>query len=268
MGSRRPRCEPRSRSPRPARVVSAYTSRRSGSPKSGSSAPGKPPTNPLAPYDLQVRTPPTSCTRRNHAAGLRIPASLEHGNHLVAAVRMEVVVAEHGIDRALWSGRQASASTARLVGVTVRRQVTSEKDDVNLRLRDGAKGVRDRSRSGIGRSGCRLRRRRESSRSSLGMFTSGGFHKRIRGYTPGAMAYTPAENFPELIDSMKRAAAALRDAEVPYVLGGGLAAWAPGGPPTKHDVDFFVRERRRRACARCPGRRGDESRSSRRRTGC
>src|SRR5688572_27612183 len=56
------------------------------------------------------------------------------------------------------------------------------------------------------------------------------------------MAYTPSENFPELIDSMKRAAAALRDAEVPYILGGGLAAWARGGPPTEHDVDFFVHE--------------------------
>jgi hypothetical protein len=55
------------------------------------------------------------------------------------------------------------------------------------------------------------------------------------------MAYTPSENFPELIDSMKRAAAALRDAEVPHLLGGGLAAWARGGPPTEHDVDFFVR---------------------------
>ena len=55
------------------------------------------------------------------------------------------------------------------------------------------------------------------------------------------MAYTPSENFPELIESMKGAAAALRDAEVPYMLGGGLAAWARGGPPTEHDVDFFVR---------------------------
>ena len=54
------------------------------------------------------------------------------------------------------------------------------------------------------------------------------------------MAYTPSENFPELIDTMKRAAAALRDAEIPYMLGGGLAAWARGGPPTEHDVDFFV----------------------------
>lgn len=54
------------------------------------------------------------------------------------------------------------------------------------------------------------------------------------------MAYTPAENFPDLIDAMKRGAAALREAGIPYLLGGGLAAWARGGPPTEHDVDFFV----------------------------
>ncbi len=54
------------------------------------------------------------------------------------------------------------------------------------------------------------------------------------------MPYTPADNFPELIDAMKRAAALLRDAGIPYMLGGGLAAWARGGPPTEHDVDFFV----------------------------
>ena len=56
------------------------------------------------------------------------------------------------------------------------------------------------------------------------------------------MAFTPSDKFPELIDAMKLAAAALRDAAVPYILGGGLAAWARGGPPTEHDVDFFVRE--------------------------
>ena len=55
------------------------------------------------------------------------------------------------------------------------------------------------------------------------------------------MPYTPADDFPELIASMKRAGAALRDAGVPALLGGGLAAWARGGPPTEHDVDFFVR---------------------------
>jgi len=48
--------------------------------------------------------------------------------------------------------------------------------------------------------------------------------------------------FEELVDAMKVAAAALRDAGIPYMLGGGLAGWARGGPPTEHDVDFFVRE--------------------------
>ena len=57
------------------------------------------------------------------------------------------------------------------------------------------------------------------------------------------MSYMPNEAFPELIETMKRAAAALREAEVPFLLGGGMAAWARGGPPTDHDVDLLVRER-------------------------
>ena len=55
------------------------------------------------------------------------------------------------------------------------------------------------------------------------------------------MPYTPPDNFPDLIDAMKVASAALREADVPHLLGGGLAGWARGGPPTEHDVDFFVR---------------------------
>ena len=57
------------------------------------------------------------------------------------------------------------------------------------------------------------------------------------------MSYTPSETFPELIETMKKGAAALREADVPFLLGGGLAAWARGGPPTDHDVDFMLRER-------------------------
>ena len=48
-------------------------------------------------------------------------------------------------------------------------------------------------------------------------------------------------SFEELLETLKLAAAALRDAEVPFVLGGGLAIWARGGPETEHDVDFFVK---------------------------
>jgi hypothetical protein len=33
----------------------------------------------------------------------------------------------------------------------------------------------------------------------------------------------------------------MRNAEVPFVLAGGLACWARGGPQTDHDVDFYVK---------------------------
>jgi predicted nucleotidyltransferase len=45
-----------------------------------------------------------------------------------------------------------------------------------------------------------------------------------------------------LLDCLKRVAAALRDAEVPFALGGGLSAWARGGPPSENDVDLLIRE--------------------------
>ena len=55
--------------------------------------------------------------------------------------------------------------------------------------------------------------------------------------------------FEELLETMKHAAAALRDADVQFVLGGGLAIWARGGPETEHDVDFFVKpDDAERAC--------------------
>jgi hypothetical protein len=49
--------------------------------------------------------------------------------------------------------------------------------------------------------------------------------------------------FFELVETMKRSAAVLRDAGVPFLLGGGLAAWARGGPASEHDVDLLLRER-------------------------
>ena len=40
---------------------------------------------------------------------------------------------------------------------------------------------------------------------------------------------------------MTRVAAALRDAEIPYLLAGSFAAWARGGPMHPTDVDFAVK---------------------------
>jgi hypothetical protein len=52
----------------------------------------------------------------------------------------------------------------------------------------------------------------------------------------------PDETFDRLLTAMKHGAAALRDAEIPFALAGGLAVYARGGPPTEHDVDFLLRE--------------------------
>jgi hypothetical protein len=53
----------------------------------------------------------------------------------------------------------------------------------------------------------------------------------------------PDAPFDALLDAMKKAAGVLRDADVPFLLGGGLASWARGGPPTEHDVDFAIPQR-------------------------
>jgi Nucleotidyl transferase of unknown function (DUF2204) len=47
--------------------------------------------------------------------------------------------------------------------------------------------------------------------------------------------------FGEIKETMKRAAGALRQADVPFLLGGGLAIWARGGPTTGHDLDLMVK---------------------------
>jgi hypothetical protein len=41
--------------------------------------------------------------------------------------------------------------------------------------------------------------------------------------------------------SLKKTVAALREAHVPFLLGGSLAVWARGGPETQHDLDFIIK---------------------------
>ena len=48
-------------------------------------------------------------------------------------------------------------------------------------------------------------------------------------------------SFEDLLETLKRASAALREADIPFVLGGGIAVWARGGPETEHDLDFFLK---------------------------
>src|SRR5215208_3200753 len=48
-------------------------------------------------------------------------------------------------------------------------------------------------------------------------------------------------SFDTIEATLKRTVAALRDAGVPFLLGGSLASWARGGPETRKDLDFIVK---------------------------
>ena len=52
----------------------------------------------------------------------------------------------------------------------------------------------------------------------------------------------PEPTFEEMVDAMKDAVSVLQAREIPFVLGGGLAAWARGGPRSEHDVDLLILE--------------------------
>src|SRR5215218_5996349 len=47
--------------------------------------------------------------------------------------------------------------------------------------------------------------------------------------------------FADIEATLKKAAAALRGADVPFLLGGSLASWARGGPETRHDLDLMIK---------------------------
>jgi predicted nucleotidyltransferase len=52
---------------------------------------------------------------------------------------------------------------------------------------------------------------------------------------------TDSEQFDQIKESLKKAAAVLQRAGVPFLLGGALAAWARGGPESSHDLDLLVK---------------------------
>lgn len=50
-----------------------------------------------------------------------------------------------------------------------------------------------------------------------------------------------ASRFGPIEETLRRAAATLRDGGIPFLLGGSLAFWARGGKETVHDLDLIVR---------------------------
>jgi predicted nucleotidyltransferase len=50
------------------------------------------------------------------------------------------------------------------------------------------------------------------------------------------------EGFEALLATLKKAAVALHEEGVPFLLGGGVACWVRGGPESDHDLDLMVKE--------------------------
>jgi predicted nucleotidyltransferase len=48
--------------------------------------------------------------------------------------------------------------------------------------------------------------------------------------------------FEDILTTLKKVAGLLQDGEVPFLLGGGLAVWARGGPESEHDLDLMLRQ--------------------------
>jgi Nucleotidyl transferase of unknown function (DUF2204) len=64
----------------------------------------------------------------------------------------------------------------------------------------------------------------------------------VRGYTKGMSSSADIEHpRPAIEASLKKAVAALREADVPFLLAGSLAVWARGGPEARHDLDFVIK---------------------------
>jgi predicted nucleotidyltransferase len=52
----------------------------------------------------------------------------------------------------------------------------------------------------------------------------------------------PDEDFDALLSTLQKTAVALKEADIPFLLGGGLACWVRGGPESEHDLDLMIRE--------------------------
>jgi hypothetical protein len=140
---------------------------------------------------------------------------------------VEVVVAENREHRYV-DAAAGVGDHARLLGLTGRGEIAGEEDHVRL-FRNGLEGVLDALAGRFGRvevaccsdsdHGSRCCAERQSGNALI----------------------VPASSFDELIEAMKSAAGILQQAEIPFVLGGGLSAWARGGPKSEHDVDLLLR---------------------------
>src|SRR3954469_25858190 len=213
-----------------SRPVSAYTSRNSGSPKSGRCEPGKPPMKPFVPT-IPTCVPSTSPVVHARSS-IFTPAS-----SMTATTSSARSECQSWFPSTLKTGRSAScdasATTCASSGrpCVVRSPASSTRSAFPRRLVNAASRSARRDASACTSPAAATR----MPMAITYPFRAGP----SRGISAGmAEGSAPAD---QLVDVMMHVAAALRDADVPYLLAGSFAVWARGGPAHDTDLDFAVK---------------------------
>jgi hypothetical protein len=176
-----------------------------------------------------------------HHADLRLaavqhrPASVEHDDagrgqdvdDFAWPVRVPVMVAENGDDR----DPHAPAGVGEhlgLLGLPEGGEIACDEDRVDL----------------VGDTGERSGHRSPVLLAAVDVACCGdpdGLPFRHPGQEGTRIVPMSNESFPAMLVTLKRSAGALREAGIPFMLGGGLACWVRGGPESDHDLDLMVK---------------------------
>src|SRR5439155_10734669 len=212
-------------------VVSAYASRKSGSPKLAHWFP-KPPTKPFAPA-IPTLAPPTvriACDRSrtitpaSTSSRVRSAGRSDCQSWFPSTVTVGIESSRHASATTHASSTwpfwvRSPASTIRSARSSTRRKASPTRPSSGtLAWMSPAAATR------IVFAGMRL--------------YAQDWRSRTRVPRPGMASEANVGN---LLDALKRAAAVLRDHDVDFALAGGFAVYARGGPETDHDVDFVLR---------------------------
>jgi hypothetical protein len=147
------------------------------------------------------------------------------------------VVAEHREHRQLDVAADVREH-ARFFGVAAGCQIAGEQDEIRLRIELGKRTLdaftvvlvtMDITGGGNANRALDVHARH----------CSRPFVARVAGYERAVSGEEQSLN--GMVPTLKKAAAALRDAGIPFLVAGGVASWVRGGPDTDHDLDFVIK---------------------------
>src|SRR4051794_15213946 len=213
--------------------VSRYSARRLGSPKSGWNEPSKPPMKPFVPA-TPTSTPAHSPIHAAPSSTSTSPSRSTPTNSLWRLTCQSWLPSTATTGRSVSRRQETNSSASSGSPCVVRSPAMSTTSAWPFSPANDAATASPLCRSTWMSPAAATRTHGPS------LMTPRGLPRPSSGETSGAMAeHSP--QLDELLDTLKKCAAALRDAGVPFMVGGGVAAWARGGPESIHDLDLIVK---------------------------